>query len=233
MAATQHPAGPVLDLSRVSNAPVWTPTGEIRITSHAEYEIVAERRKTIRTFLAGVQSFFKDMKDAAYDAHRKVCERERQSLKPAQDDLEAHDRALKAWDDEQARLAAEERRRREEQARKDEEARRLAEAAALEREATSTGDAALLAEAEALISEPVEVPAVIVQKATPKVEGLRWRDNWKFEVVDAAKVPREWCAPDLKAIGAHVRTRGELAKIPGVRIWNDRKPVTSISGGAA
>lgn len=214
----------------IAAAPTWQSGGEITIATPEQYVAVVERRKTIRAWIGGVKDFFKPIKKQADDLHASICQKERGQLRPAEDDLAVCDRALRAWDDEQARVAAETRRRLEEQARKDEESRRLNEAAALEREAQATGDVALRAEAEELISAPIETPVVMVQKATPKVEGMSWRDNWKAEVIDANAVPRQYCTPDLSLIGGVVRNSKGAIKIPGVRVYNDRKPVTS--GGA-
>lgn len=100
--------------------------------------------------------------------------------------------------------------------------RRLAEAAALEREATATGDVALLAEAEALLVEPVTVAPVPVEPPTPKVEGVSYREVWEFEIVNEALIPREYLVPDLKRIGGVIRAMKGSAQIPGVRAYSRR-----------
>lgn len=48
-------------------------------------------------------------------------------------------------------------------------------------------------------------------------QGVSIRKVWKFEVTDADAVPREYCSPDLKKIGAADPTTA----IPGVRFFQD------------
>jgi hypothetical protein len=204
----------------------WEPARVITIESSADYLAVAERRKAIRSFIAKVETFFAPLKKKASEAHKALCESERQHLTPAKADLDNHDRALRTWDAEQERMRQEERRRLEEQARREEEVRRLAEAAAMEREAQASGDVALRAEAEALISEPIEAPVIVLPKATPTVEGLSYREVWQFEVVNAALVPDEFKVIDEKKLGSVVRAMKGATKIPGVRVFSTRTVVT-------
>ena len=210
------------------NAPVWTPAGAIVITTPEQRVAIGERRNLANAFIKSVREYFKPMKKAADDAHALLCQREKQALSPAEAEVADCTQAMRAWDAEQERLAAEERRRREEQARKDEEARRLAEAVALEQEAHATGDAALLAEADAVISEPITTPVVILPPAVPKVVGEVRRESWKFSVVDATKIPREYLVPDLVKIGGVVRAMKGATNIPGVRAYSDK---SYASGG--
>jgi len=81
----------------------------------------------------------------------------------------------------------------------EEQDRILAEAAARERE----------------IPPPVPIPPA------PKTAGLAPRDNWKFRIVDAAAVPREYLIPDEVKIGHAVRTSKGLIRIAGVETYND------------
>lgn len=50
------------------------------------------------------------------------------------------------------------------------------------------------------------------------------RKDWRFEITDATKVPREYCEPSAKliraAVDAGVRT------IEGVRMWEEETPIT-------
>lgn len=51
-------------------------------------------------------------------------------------------------------------------------------AAALELEATATGNVEMLAEAEDIFSQPVEAPVVVIKTSMPRVQGISYRDNW-------------------------------------------------------
>lgn len=107
--------------------------------------------------------------------------------------------------------------------------RRLAEAAALEREATATGDASLLAEAEDLIAEPVVAPPVILPVATPKVAAISYREQWDYEVVDDAAIPRAYLVRDDKKIAGVVRAMKGTTQIPGIRVFS--RKVVAAGGG--
>lgn len=102
--------------------------------------------------------------------------------------------AQRKADQEEARLR--------ERARKAEEARHFDKADELERKAEMV------------------VPAV-VERETPKVEGISARKVWKFEIVDEEKLPRQFLVPNEGVIGRTVRAQGKMAEsmIPGIRVW--------------
>ena len=77
-------------------------------------------------------------------------------------------------------------------------------------------------------TEMVAALAVVDEVKAPVVKGLSSRTVYKFDLLDAEKLPREYLVPDLKKIGAVVRTLGEGANIPGVRIYSE----TQISSRA-
>lgn len=66
---------------------------------------------------------------------------------------------------------------------------------------------------------------VEVRAAIPKVAGIRRRVNQRFEVVDAAKIPRAHLTPNETSIGARVRELKDpdkaMAEIPGIRVWEE------------
>ena len=63
-----------------------------------------------------------------------------------------------------------------------------------------------------------------------KVAGLGLRDNWKYEVTDAAKIPREYLVIDDRKIGAVVRAMKLQANIPGIRVYNEPTATTRVGG---
>ena len=44
---------------------------------------------------------------------------------------------------------------------------------------------------------------------------------WKFEIIDATQIPREFCIPDESKIRKYVQDNKEGAAIPGVRTWQE------------
>lgn len=100
------------------------------------------------------------------------------------------------------------------EARKREEDARLAEAAELEKQ----GQREL---ADAVIAAPVQVAPVVL----PKVEqpkGISYRTVWRYRIVDAAKIPREYLCVDEPKLGGVVRSLKDAANIPGVEIYSEQ-----------
>jgi hypothetical protein len=108
----------------------------------------------------------------------------------------------------------------QEQARRAEEARRQKEAADLQKR--------LDAEAKKAGTEPVKVeaaPTPVPQGPVRTAAGtVQTRKVWKFEVEDAAQVPREFLIVDEARIRQAVRDG--VREIKGVRIFEDTQIVT-------
>lgn len=119
-----------------------------------------------------------------------------------------------------------------------EEARRAAEAAAAAGradEARKAAVAAAAAEARAVATEQkaaekvdaidqraAAVVAPVIQREAPKVQGVSMREVWRFEVIDPALVPREYCAVDEQKIRKVVTALKGEAVIAGVRVYAER-----------
>jgi hypothetical protein len=97
--------------------------------------------------------------------------------------------------------------------------KRLKAAGAIE-EAALAGASAAADEAKA-----APPPVVAVAPSVPKVAGIKGRVNFKFEVIDASKLPREYMKPDEVKIGEIVRrlknVKTASALIPGIRVWEE------------
>lgn len=78
------------------------------------------------------------------------------------------------------------------------------------------------AKAEQLEQQAAAVVAPVVQDQTPTFKGLSMRDSWKFEVVDPAKVPREFLAVDDSKIRRYVQAMKGDSKIDGVRVYCEK-----------
>lgn len=98
----------------------------------------------------------------------------------------------------------------------DEEKLQLAELA------EKAGDKQLAAE---ILDAPDEAPPVIVAKDVPKVAGLSYREDWKFEVVHADLIPDEYWIIDEKKIGGVVRALKQTCNIPGIRVYSIKVPI--------
>jgi len=74
-------------------------------------------------------------------------------------------------------------------------------------------------------SDKNNIAEVKVKPSVPTVSGVRMTTNWKFSILDARKIPRQFLCPDLVAIGSEVRRikNKEQAekRIPGVTVWSE------------
>ena len=173
----------------------------------------------IATKAKRVKEFFEPMKKAAAAAHKAICDQEKTVLDPLAALGTKIKSGLTAYDYAQEQ----ERRRREDEERqrrmKEEEEKRLSEASAME----AAGDAAAASDH---LAKPVTVEPVVLQKETPKVEGVSFRENWSFRIVNEAAIPREFMVADLKKIGAYAKAMKSAGKIEGVEIYSERNVTT-------
>ena len=116
--------------------------------------------------------------------------------------------AMVFYDREVQRKADEERRRlqAEADAKAEAERKRLAEAAAKAREEKAA---------------EVQAPQVQVTVPVVKVGGTQMRDCWKYRVVNADLVPREFLAIDEKKLGQHARANRDTVPVAGVEFYNE------------
>jgi hypothetical protein len=161
-----------------AQAPAWSPReAPLPIRSADDYRAVAAELLVVKQFSRQVEAWFKPLKQQAKAAWDALVKAEREALAPARAWEEKCKQAMVEWDRQQEELRRAEERRRAEEARKAEEERRLARAAALEAQALAEGDEAKLAQARALIAAPIETAPVFVEKATPQVDGISYRED--------------------------------------------------------
>lgn len=103
---------------------------------------------------------------------------------------------------------------------------RIEEAAKLNAQASKVEEKAA-ARVEVLQERASQVVAPILQAQTAKASGSSFRDNWKFEVIDASKISDAFMmrVPNEVAIAALVKSMHEGAADlvgAGIRIYNDR-----------
>ena len=196
--------------------------------------------RSIKGVRHDIQQWFAPHIDAAMETKRKA-EAARKALADESDRMQAPliaaeatvKGALLAWEREQETARRAEEARLQAEAQRQAEADTLAAAAALELEATRTGDDDMRAEAEAIMAQPVDVPAVMVKRMVPKVEGITYRDNWTVHpdisvralaaAVANGTAPVTFLQPNLTAIRQWARATQGGQTIPGIKVVNDRQ----------
>ena len=185
------------------------------------YQRAAEIQKGLKALRDKIKEWFDPHVERARAPYNALLAERKALVDPLEKKIDANARSMGTYHAELER----QRREDEEILRRkaaEEAARANREAAAL---AELDGDKEMadgLRAAETTVSM-LAAAAVQVDAMTPEVDGARRLGTWKFDVVDANKIPREFLTPDLKAIGAFVRARKEAAVIPGVRTYCDYK----------
>lgn len=193
----------------------------LAVASGEEFRIASEELRGIKTYRKRVDDTFGPLVKSAHEAHKQLLATKATFDGPAAQAETIIKRKMGDWELAERKRAAEEERRLREEARKVEEERRLAEAEALEAQGQDE-------QAEAVIAAPAPAPVVVVRPDIPKVQGVSVRKSWKFRIVNAALIPRQYLIPDEKRIGEHARSMKETASIAGVEFYEEA--VTSASG---
>jgi len=210
----------------------------LTITDATSYAKAGEWVKVAAAFITRVEEFCAPVIDAAHKAHKVAISQRDSLVGPVKGFKRAMGARMAEWDQQQEDIrrqaeetARRERERHEHEARQaaiaeerrlraDAEIKRLEEAAALE----ARGDTAA---AERLLDAPLPVPIVMPApvfvpmpppvEVTPKVEGISYREEWDFEILDARLVPDEYKVIDEVRLRKVVRALRASTNIPGVR----------------
>jgi len=187
------------------------------IESDGDYTAAAEFGRKVKKAASEVTEFFKPMKEAAYKAHKAICDREKAMLLPLSRSEAALKKAMGAYTQkkERERLKAEEEARRIAQ---EEAEQRLADAIALE--GAGDKDAANSALIDAQMADNMS-KHVCIPVASPKAEGISTAKDWEVTSVDNAAVPVElngiMLRPvDEKAVIRLIRASKGTIRIPGI-----------------
>lgn len=192
---------------------------KVIIHTQEDYLSAVEFVREIKTRTATVKSFFKPLKDAAHLAHKQICDRENEVVKP----LDFAEKTLKGkmseWTAEQERIRQE----KEEEARKQakEEADRLF-AQAGEAEANNDAiSAEMLLQTATMVDDAAS--NIVVESAAKKVDGVSYVTDYEIVVKDTTKVPTDingvCIRPvDVAAIKKLVKLTKGNVKIDGIEI---------------
>jgi len=192
--------------------------GQVLIVDADSYSHAGTVLRQIKGIRAEINDTFAPIIQAAHNAHKEALKQKKKVDAPLSD----ADRVIRGrmvdWQ------TAEDNRRREQEAalrlvaQQQEEDRRIAEAMAAEAEGNAE-------EAVAILDAPPPPPPVVAS-AVPTVEGVHLREYWTFDVVDEAKIPREYWLVNLELIASIVRRMKMATPIAGIRPrWEMRTTV--------
>lgn len=191
----------------------------LTIATHDDYDRGTAILKDIKARVKAVKDYWKEPKAAAQAAHKALCAREAQMLKPLEDAESTVKRAMLAYDTEVKRR----RREAEEAARKAREAE-VARLEAIAAQADAQGD---IDAAEVMRDMAEDVPiGDIAAPAAPAVKGACVRTVWKARVTDPKVVPAyhdgvELRSINMAALNSLARYSKGQATIPGVEFYEE------------
>lgn len=190
----------------------------IVIVTENDYKAAGEFGRMLKKKSAEVTEFFAPMKKAAHDAHKQICDREKQMLSPLVNAEKTIKKVMSAWALEQERKRREE----EERLRKlaEEEANRLLQQA-IEAEASGNVVEASMAIVNAEVIEQAG-KSIMLDTAKTKVDGVSTAKDWEIESIDASMVPIAIAGMELRpvdeaAVKRLIKASKGKIEIPGVK----------------
>jgi hypothetical protein len=219
------------------------------ITAPNEYKTAADDLKTIKGKAKDLDELRKSLTKPLDDSKKRIMDLFRVPMERLADAESSIKSAMISYQQEQERIRqAEESRLREiqrqeqiriqqeqERIRLEQEAiRKAAEEAAKQGETESAEILQMEAEIAAEEAKKVEVQAfavavapVVVAPTIRPISGISIRKIWKFRVVDANLIPREYLLVDESKLGKLATTLKESATVPGVVFYSE----DSVSAG--
>lgn len=191
------------------------------IKSAEGYEQAAQLLKNIKGSLATIEDARTRITGPLNASLREVNAQAKAAAAPFLADEATIKRAMIAYSDEQDRLQRERQRIANEAALK--EQARLKEIADRAAAKGQTGKAEQFEERAAAVVAPV------VQTEAPKVSGISIPKVWTFEITDEDLIPREYLVVDETRIRRVVTALKGDTKIPGVRVFEQKRIAAGVA----
>ena len=188
----------------------------LTVTDDASFSRGGEMLIEIKRRMKNVEDRFADPVSLAHKAHKALTALRDSVLSPFNQTEKTIKGKLGTYQMEVEKKRREEADRLRRQAEAQAEADRIAKAEKQMDEGDLKGCEQTLASPAAPIAVHVETPE------PPKVAGVSFREEVKFEITDPDAIPRNLCTPDEKKIRNWVKAMGKATNIPGVRIWTEK-----------
>ena len=169
---------------------------------------------TTRLMMKTVDDLLGDPVKKAHEAHKAAKDAWNKLTTPLQAAYTTYKNKIASYVQEQDRIARAEQQRKAAEARMVEEKRIADEAELLAKDDR-------VEEAVALVDKPVVV--AVAEPVKTAAKGMSTRTEWKFRVVDKAKIPLAYMNVNEVLIGQSVRLQHEAAAdlIPGIEVYSD------------
>jgi len=193
-------------------------TQTFSIATVTDYQLAGEELKTIKGRM-------KELDDSRTSMTRPLDEAKKRIMamfSPVEDGLKKAEnlikRAMLGYQQEQ------ERKRQEEEARlrkiaEDEQRRRNALATKQAEKARARGNEE---RAQEILENVPIIPTPVVLKEQSKVKGISTRKVWKFRIIDANQLPREYMIANEKMLLAFAQATKGTIPVPGVEFYSEK-----------
>jgi len=189
------------------------------IVTDDHYNDAGEKLKQANRIAVTIDSTFDPIIKKAHEAHKQALNTKKTFSEPLIVAINRIKETMIGYKKKKDAEAEAERRRLDAIARKEQEEKQI-------RDAQDLADQGRTQEAEATLDQNVFVAPAVVESA-PVVSGISYRETWKVVIENPALVPREYCIPDEKAIGAIARSMKGRVQIPGVEIYVEKTMAVS------
>jgi len=186
-----------------------------QITTNEIYIAAMEFAKAIKAMLRQVDGAFDPVIKGNHAAWKAALGQKAKYAEPLESALKSLDNKGRAFRAEQERLRREEEEKARALAQKEaDRLARLAERAAEQGRVEKAEEYQAKAAAAALI-QPV------IAREVPKIAGIKTRTVWKYRIVDAAQIPREYMIPNEVMLGNVARSTKGAVKVAGVEFYSE------------
>ena len=194
--------------------------GAIVISNQQQYEGANEFLRADKQLQKRIHEAFDEIVASAYKTWKAAGQKRTDYLEP----VVAAEKAVKGkmidYTEEMERIRREEQRKIDAKAEADaeKERKRLAERAA---KWAAKGNEAK-AEAIQEQAEEVQVETQVVAPKIEKAEGVSFQTIWKFKIIDANKIPREYMMPDEIKLRRMAGAMKGIIQVAGVEFYSEK-----------
>lgn len=186
-----------------------------QITTPQSYSSAGDDLKLIKTKVKELDDLRKSMTKPLDESKKQIMDFFRKPLEFLTKAESSVKTAMLNWQREQQRIAREEQRRLEEQQRK--------EAEKLRRRAEKAAEKGKEEKAEELIGQAavVEASQPIVAPKVEQIKGIQTKTVWKYRILDADLIPRQYLIPNETMLGQIARSTKGALQIDGVEFYSE------------
>jgi hypothetical protein len=189
-------------------------TTAVTVTDARSYALAGEHLQGLAALEKEIEAYFRDDKSRAYQLWQSQCKKEKAALTLVQAAGQRLRGERQTWKAEQDRLLREAEQRESLVAQQRERDRLAAEAELLERQGMNSL-------AEAVYEEAISAPAPVVVLPSVVPKDLPKRTLYKWRVVNAAMVPRDYLVLDETRLTRYAAAMKGAARVPGIQFYTE------------